>query len=516
MPFATYVVQVDWLNNSGFTGSNDDISSYVMEAEWTRGRDYASMLVGRSVAGRLRLKLLNTDGRFSSFLTSGPLYGSLLPGRKVRVRAHSGNFPYDFPITFEQTWWQGFIDRLIPDPVTGQVKTATLEAIGALGYINQRRAELPMLTDIAAGSAVGTILDSVDWPSADRSIDTGQSTFGRVFIGPIYALEGLRKAEDSEDGFLWEDKTGRIMFMNRHGRLQGSYQTSQLTITDDSTGTGTVSVVSMMQEDPLPFVYNVLHATVQLYTTSATTTLWKSPATGTDSPLIAAGGSGTFWAAYPNPTATNNAVAVASWTTPTATTDYNVFTDSAGTGTNLNTAMLVTVTAFDNAMKIVIENTGTRNGYVTLLQGRGVPVLASDPVIVSREDATSQTAYGERSYSNPGPFVPSVAEAEGWADINLRRYKDAHPVVSVTIYANRDATSFNEAAVRDINDRVTLRATGSGSLGINEAFYIEAEYHQVNQERKHQVVWSLSPATALGDFWVLNTSELGSRTRLMY
>ena len=51
MPSATWVIECDWDNNGVFTDTSEDLTANVLEAEWNYGRDYASQLTGRSVAG---------------------------------------------------------------------------------------------------------------------------------------------------------------------------------------------------------------------------------------------------------------------------------------------------------------------------------------------------------------------------------------------------------------------------------------------------------------------------------
>jgi hypothetical protein len=89
----TYKVLVDWENNgaeggkSDFSFVGDDITGDVFQCEMTRGRDYASQIVGRSQAGSFSANLDNRDSKYSPFNADSPLYGLLLPGRPLQVRA---------------------------------------------------------------------------------------------------------------------------------------------------------------------------------------------------------------------------------------------------------------------------------------------------------------------------------------------------------------------------------------------------------------------------------------------
>ena len=86
MATSKYTVSIDWNNNGVWTDAGDDITARVLSLEWSRGRDYASQLTGRSTAGSLMIRLDNRSGDYSSFNAASPLAGNILPGRKVRIQ----------------------------------------------------------------------------------------------------------------------------------------------------------------------------------------------------------------------------------------------------------------------------------------------------------------------------------------------------------------------------------------------------------------------------------------------
>ena len=88
MPKPTYRFEVDWDHDKLYAHANRDITSYVLATgswAWSSGRSGNSALTSKSKAGKLTLPLNNTTGIFSSFKTSGALFGKLLPGRRCRV-----------------------------------------------------------------------------------------------------------------------------------------------------------------------------------------------------------------------------------------------------------------------------------------------------------------------------------------------------------------------------------------------------------------------------------------------
>lgn len=516
---ATYTLSVDWNNDGDWSDANEDITAYVLREhgmEWAYGRDRASQLAGRSTAGQFRCVLKNTDGRFSSFNASGPLYGNLVPGRKVRLQVTDG------VVTATFVW---FLATLEPQPVTRNVNVALLTAVGPLGWLNdpRRKTSLAMTTSILTGDAADDILDEAGWPAGDRSIDAGQTTMKRHWSVGESPLAALRRVEATESGFLRESRDGKVVFESRHHRLAGAHLTSQATYTD-ALG-GTLSYRRAHQEDPLAEVFNRFEAEVPFWTVGATAVLWTLGQTGADSPRIDPGQSVEFWATYPRDPGrdprtgrfTSANAAVDAWTTPVSTTDFLTNSQADGLGTNLTASMAVAAVKTANSMKVTLTNNhATLAAYVTFLQARGTGVTAGDPARVVREDSASQTAYGERSFPHEGGYLPSVEEAGDWAAFNLSIYKAPRPPVSLLVAANRSAAQMTEALTRDVSDRITVVGSGASQLGMNGAFFVERITHRVDGSKRHLMTLECSPAEGFGGFMVLDTGPGLDTGRLGY
>lgn len=503
---AEYELRVDWGNGGTFGGTSDDVSTDVASVSVTYGRDFASQLTGKAIAGRLQVVLQNTAGKYNSYNSSSPIFGSILPGRRVRLISLT---PYARPI------FQGFLTSIVPRMDEQRNRVAFLEAEGPLSKLDTE-ARIAMQSTLTTDTALGSILNAVDWPATARDLDTGKTTMTRWWADGLRALTAAREVEATEAGFLRETRDGKIAFENRHARISGTASTSQATYTD-STG-GTIYYTVIEQQDSWPLIYNNFTADVRLFGTTTSTVLWTHPEGNTagSAPAFQPSETKVFWAAYPNPTATLNAVGVHSWTAPSATQDYNFFTDTGATGTNLNSAFAVTVTTFATAAKYEIQNTGTVVGYLTLLQARGAGVVQDDPVQVEALDATSTGTYGLRRFPRPAEarWTPDTDEAQNWADFNLGIYKDPNPIVSVTINANRDLFHMREALTRDISERVTVIATGTVvQLGIATAFFVESIRHEIQRDRYHRVTYELSAAAEYSDFWRVGISQLNVNTR---
>lgn len=500
----TYVVEVDWNNDADYGDTGEDITSRVLSVEWTRGRDVASQLTGRSSGGHCTIILNNESGDYSPFNTLSPLTGNLLPARKIRIRSTAPT---------AATLWTGFINKIEPMPSLN-VNLARIDAIGPLAHINRWKSSVLMKTNRNTGDAIGDVLDDIGWSASDRTIDTGDTTMARWWVDRIEPLNALRQIEDSESGFIYEGKDGKIIFEKRQHRFASPHTVSQATFSDAAAAARAYSAIR--EEDPLPFIFNDLRATIKLYSVGALAVLWTHPESGASSPLVDVGEAREFWAQYPNPDSATTAVAVDAWTTPVASTDLTANSAADGTGIDLSASIGIAVSKFGGAMKITLTNNSANKAYLTLLQARGTPVAVSDPVTISRSDSASQTKYGQRTYPAPGPWIPTTSEAKDYCGYHLSRFKDPSALLEVTVYGARNDTHLTEILTRDISERVTVVASNDAGLGLNRDFFIEAEHHYIDKNRHHSVKWLLSDATQDAGFWVLGISTLGVTTKLAY
>lgn len=92
MPKPHVRYEVDWDHDLSYSNANSDITGDVPNSKarsWGSGRTGNSILASKAKAGKLVLPLLNTTGLYSSFNSSGSLFGLIKPGRRVRVHLGS-------------------------------------------------------------------------------------------------------------------------------------------------------------------------------------------------------------------------------------------------------------------------------------------------------------------------------------------------------------------------------------------------------------------------------------------
>lgn len=85
----------------------------------------------------------------------------------------------------------------------------------------------------ASGVVIGRLLDEADWSSADRDLDTGEAYLQNVYpAGGVTAA--MQKVEESEQGALFVNEAGVVVFQDRHALQRAPYTTSQVTLGQDA------------------------------------------------------------------------------------------------------------------------------------------------------------------------------------------------------------------------------------------------------------------------------------------
>ena len=182
--------------------SFEDITDRVRSVSIGRGKNRD---LDRFNAGVLSVELNNEDRAFDPLYTSSPFAGNIVPRRDIRVLSPGSAVQYVGKIT---DWNFSF------EPNGRQL--ASLQAADGLTFLAQQDLTPGTATAQLTGARVNAVLSqaSVDWPVADRDIDTGNSQLGTdVFDGNV--LSYLQKVEQSEGGLLFIDKQGRVAFRDR-------------------------------------------------------------------------------------------------------------------------------------------------------------------------------------------------------------------------------------------------------------------------------------------------------------
>ena len=481
---ATYYYYVDWSNDGDFTDANEDISAYVLSADWSCGSD--GQAPGQTSAGACRLILDNSTSIFSSYNPAG-IAANLLPGRRVKITMKIG-------AAAEVQMWGGYLESITPTvgaKVT--VSTAELIAYGAISKLTDTpRVDIALQTDITTGAAMALVLTEVGIAAGDRSLNTGQSTLSKWWARDADALGLLRELEAAECGLLREGKDGKLTFEDRAHRANAPHNAIQSTY-----GTGVLNLWQPQQENHLRGIYNLVETQVRTFNKSDDVTLAiisdVANAVGGVPPIIPASSSLTIWIEFPTPSTPTDYLAVSDWTT----VDYEANTAADGTGTDITTDVSAVKTEYGSRLKIVFTNANIANAHMVVLRAHGVAVVEGDPMPVKGEDATSQVKYRKRSFPSPSRWLTDLTHATNYCADIIAFYKDPRPRLRYELMANYDATHLLEAQTRDVSDRIHIEASlATFGLAIDGDFFVEYAHHSVDQARLHKVEYVSSAAQA--------------------
>lgn len=452
MPVATYQSLVDWNNDGDFSDTGEDVTTRVRGLPGisiVRGRDQIRVLAP-PMAGALRFDLDNQSGDYSPEKVTGPLYGNLLPGRAMRVKA-----------TYSATTYT-LGSALLDDPtqhLEQEAKSATMSGLGVLSRLAGKTVSTALYSNITTDVAIGYLLDAIGWPAADRVLSTGKTTLAWWWLDNEDAFTALVTLLNSEGpgASIYEDTLSRIVFEDRHYRLTTARcTTSQATFR--TTGTEPTVQKPISYNPGLQNIVNVVTVTQKERSDKGTSIVWSATQTITMAPgevrTIIARGTDIFTAAR-TPTIANGDLIVSSGTV-TSTLDRT----SGATCT-------ITLTA------------GAAGTVITSLRllAHLVTVDSTTNLTNSVSTSVSQGRYGIRSYPLDTRAEIAINTLQDFCNAVVGLYSEPRPIVVITLN-NNDAARLTQILNRTLSDRITVIDTASG---FNGDVFIERIEHQIQR-----------------------------------
>lgn len=191
-----------------------DLTDVTRAIKINRGRN-----IGRDMyeAGTCTVRIYDQTGRFNPQNTSSDLYGYLTPLRKLRIAASYNNVNYylfsgyttDYVYTYDKAENVSYVD---------------INASDAFRLLN-----LAAITSVSGSSAgqdtgtrIGKILDTVQFPNAMRTLDTGNSLTQADPSTSRTALKAIQNCEFSEQGAFYFSPEGNAIFKNRSNTISSA------------------------------------------------------------------------------------------------------------------------------------------------------------------------------------------------------------------------------------------------------------------------------------------------------
>lgn len=490
---AAYKVYIDWSGDGTFVQANEDATARVLDSRQAvttaYGRDQARNL-SPIKAGTAGLALNNHDRFLSPENTSSPLYGVVLPGRRVKITCT----PYGGA---ETVLFYGYLDDfdLQPDYEDHYV---TADCLDSLGRLKGQKVSTRLYQGIRPGEAIGVILDEIGWPATDRDIETGATIMPFWWVDDDDAFEAVMDLINSEGppSLVTVDSTDRFIFRSRHHRLQ---RTASLNVQSTWTS-GTVEPAFSA-----PAVYN--HGWQEIINSivfqlpqrkiGPVERVWQSDGTIT----IAAGDT--------LPVTATSSEAFIDAITPIRTTnadesgqdngDYTLVSGTVQISLSRTSGQSTTIYLIAIGGAVVIEN----------LQLRANPISTVNQTKVKLEDQGSITKFGKRSLDDDdAPLWASRADAYAIGQIILGLRAERLPTLSVTMVGAVEQR-LTQMLTRNLSDRVHITESHTG---LDADCYIEQISHDVSQGgAEHATVFGLEKIQLqIPGAFILGTSLLGT------
>lgn len=204
-----------------------DITPEIVALSIRRGRN---RILSKFEVGTCNVTIYDQNGDWNPANPAGAYYGDLKPLRKIQVYADYNATRYvlftGFITDYDTTFSRG----------TDEVSKVTLKCSDAFRlFSNSQITTVPGAGVQLSGARVNAILDEIEFPSAFRDIDPGESTLQADPGTSRTAISALRTVEDSEFGGFFIDAEGRATFIDRES-LTESLGAPVYTFSDTGSG----------------------------------------------------------------------------------------------------------------------------------------------------------------------------------------------------------------------------------------------------------------------------------------
>jgi len=221
---------------------------YVDVSEWLTGT--ISVNRGRSTevdqyqAGTLSFTLRNEDRRFDPSNTDSPYYPGILPRSWVKAyladKQIFGGYVDDFTVQYEMP----------------NICTVSVSCVDAFTLLANTSLYSYYAPQAMTGSRITEVLDREVFPSS-RNVAAGYTWLAAGYFDGATVLDHLQMVARSENGFLFVDRMGTLVFKDRYSLDD---DTSQMTFADTGAA-DTVGYQAISQRSEATLLYNQVAGT---------------------------------------------------------------------------------------------------------------------------------------------------------------------------------------------------------------------------------------------------------------
>lgn len=246
------VFEIDFDTDPGSTPRTyTDVTTDVRSLSCTRSGRNSELQ--RTEPGTLTAVLDNRHGFYDPANTTSPYYPGVRRVRWCRVSAVWAGVTYRRWTGLIEVWSQTW-------PAAGRDAVVTITATDALKVLNLFDLDGVSFTSQLSSARVSSVLTEAGITAS--SVETGLTTVaasGPYTAGGMSALAHLIEVEQSENGLLFADGSGQVVFQNRHHRILEADSVVAVDVIGDADGEIPYRVANLDLDDG--FLWNTVVVT---------------------------------------------------------------------------------------------------------------------------------------------------------------------------------------------------------------------------------------------------------------
>ena len=441
--------------------------------------------------------------------------------------------------------WEGRIakDGIKVDTGRYKQRRTTVTAVDWMNQASTKKLPLPAYTtNKKINEVVDLILAMMPVQPENTSFDTGVDTFVSVFDtvrDKTTALSEFSKLALSEWGYIYfrhaASQANTLKVEGRESRPDNFYSSAKLPVPGvDSVYIGDEDGFILGDEDGNPiladdyfvadFFNNTMVSANHSYgkNTANVITITSYPRKYDSSPVVLytlqssikleAGETRKVSGTFRDPTGGAPRVAGKNMIAPESGTDYAMYQNSDGTGTDRTADLVVSATYGANGVEYELTNNNLAVSYVTKLQARGYGIYLYDAIKFTAENTGVQSDYGELTLDINMPYQNDPDTAEKIATFELLNTQVSRPSLdSFTFWANQDYKHMLAFMYLDIGSRISVREF---QTGFNRDVYIDGVDFEIHGGNLIKVTYRVRPTSAITAWYIgiAGRSEIGINT----
>lgn len=172
----------------------------------------------------------------------------------------------------------------------------------------------------------------------------------------------------------------------------------------------------------------------------------------------------------------------------TQSADWIFNTTSDDTGTDLTSALAVSLTPYAQTADVVVTNNSSLGGYLTKFQLRGYLLRQQPPILSISRDGDSIAEFGRRTLDIRNELVPNATFSRDYAAWLKERYKDPHAALTMSL-----KNEFPQVLDIELLDIISV---GESITNIASRFIVTGVTHNIATDRslEHSVRYDIDLA----------------------